>query len=154
MPTDAQKEPQMEDNPPPLAPIDPSAPYAMRMTLIRRYWYLTLKISSPLISESGRWEASWNDGQAAEDTEAALIATVLESLEDCGGDEHRWETIAERRDCADHDNVLLTQRRVCAFCDAKERVISIYHPSPMAAEVACHAVRLNANRLRPSAAQP
>jgi hypothetical protein len=64
----------MEDNS--LAPIDPAAPYATRMMLIRRYWYLTLKFSHPFISDSGHWEARWNGGGV----EAVLMEKVLEVL--------------------------------------------------------------------------
>jgi hypothetical protein len=111
-----------------LAPIDPSAPYALRMMLIRRYWYLTLKFSHPFISESGHWEAAWNGGNAEAVTEAELMEKVLEVLEDCGDEGHLWQTVGEKRDPTDDDNVLLTQRRVCAFCDEKERTITIYRP--------------------------
>jgi hypothetical protein len=124
----------MEEKPPPLAAIDPSQPYALRMMLIRRYWYLTLKFSHPFISESGRWEASWNGGEAVEDTEPELMLKVLDLLEDCGDEGHLWETFGEKRDPTDSNNVILTQRRVCAFCDAKERVITIYHPNPTVVE--------------------
>jgi hypothetical protein len=124
----------MSDNAPRLAPIDSTAPYALRMMLIRRYWYLTLKFSHPYISESGRWEASWNGGNTEADTQHELLAKTLEELEDCGGEEHFWKTIDEKRDSANSDNVLLTQRRICDFCDAKVRVISIFHPNPTAIE--------------------
>ena len=117
----------MEDNS--LAPIDPAAPYALRMMLIRRYWYLTLKFSHPFISDSGHWEASWNGGGNVEAvTEAELLEKVLEVFEDCGDEGHLWKTIGEQRDATNDDNVLLRQRRVCSFCDEKERVIAIYHP--------------------------
>jgi hypothetical protein len=120
----------MEDQPPPLAPIDPDAPYALRMMLIRRYWYLTLKFSHPFISESGGWEASWNEGHAVADTEDHLMVKALEALEDCGDENHLWVTVSERRDPVNSDNVLLAQRLKCAFCDERERLISIYHPNP------------------------
>ena len=120
----------MEEQPPPLAPIDPDAPYALRMMFIRRYWYLTLKFSQPFISESGRWEASWNEGHAVADTEDDLMVKALEALEDCGDENHLWVTVSEKRDPVNSDNVLLTQRLKCAFCDERERLISIYHPNP------------------------
>lgn len=120
----------MEEQPPPLAPIDPDAPYALRMMFIRRYWYLTLKFSQPFISESGRWEASWNGGHAVADTEDDLMVKALEALEDCGDENHLWVTVSEKRDPVNSDNVLLTQRLECAFCDERERLISIYHPNP------------------------
>ncbi len=120
----------MEEQPPPLAPIDPDAPYALRMMFIRRYWYLTLKFSQPFISESGRWEASWNGGHAVADTEADLMVKALEALEDCGDENHLWVTVIEKRDPVNSDNVLLTQSLKCAFCDERERLISIYHPNP------------------------
>jgi hypothetical protein len=123
----------MEDNPR-LAPIDPAAPYALRMMLIRRYWYLTLKISNPIISESGHWEASWNGGQTQADTQATLLTKVLEAFEDCGDENHLWETTRETLDRAS-GQILLTQRRVCAFCDAKERVITIYRPDLISTEI-------------------
>lgn len=127
----------MEEQPPPLATIDPDAPYALRMMLIRRYWYLTLKFSNPFISDSGRWEASWNGGHAVADTEADLMVKALEDLEDCGDENHWWVTVSEKRDPVNSDNVLLTQRLKCVFCDERERLISIYHPdstSPAADE--------------------
>lgn len=124
----------MEENPPPLAPIDPNAPYAMRMMLIRRYWYLTLKFSHPFISESGHWEASWNGGHAQAITEAELMLKALEALEDCGDEHHLWVTVGEKRDAVNHDNVVLTQRLKCAFCDERQRMITIYHPNPTVAE--------------------
>ena len=99
----------MEERPPPLAPIDPSAPYALRMMLIRRYWYLTLKFSNPFISESGRHEASWNGGEAVADTEAELMVKVLELLEDCGDEGHLWVTASEKRDPVNSENLLMTQ---------------------------------------------
>lgn len=124
----------MEEKPPRLASIDPTQPYALRMMLIRRYWYLTLKFSNPFISESGRHEASWNGGGVAADTESELMAKVLEGLEDCGDEEHSWITESENRDSADAENLLLTQRLKCNFCDERVRVIRIYHPNPTVAE--------------------
>jgi hypothetical protein len=124
----------MEEKPPPLAPLDPSAPYALRMMLIRRYWYLTLKFSNPYISDSGRHEASWNGGDAVADTEAELMAKVLEAMEDCGAEGHLWVTESERRDPVNSENLLLKQRLKCAFCDERERMISLYHPNPTPAE--------------------
>lgn len=124
----------MEEIPPPLAPIDPSAPYAMRMMLIRRYWYLTLKFSHPFISDSGHWEASWNGGHVEAITEAELMVKALEALEDCGDEGHLWQTVGERRVAVNSHYVLLTQRLKCAFCDERERLISIYHPNPTVAE--------------------
>jgi hypothetical protein len=69
-----------QQQPPPLPPPpDLTAPQALRMMLIRRYSYPTLKFSSPAISESGRWEASWNGGCGTiADTEGGLLARVLE----------------------------------------------------------------------------
>ena len=99
------------------------------MMLIRRYWYLTLKFSNPYISDSGRHEASWNGGNAVADTEAELMAKVLELLEDCGDEGHLWETVSEKRDPANSENLLLTQHLKCAFCDERERVICVYHPN-------------------------
>ena len=124
----------MEQESPSLAPVDPSAPYALRMMLILRYWYLTLKFSNPYISESGRHEASWNGGNAVADTEAALMARILEAMEDCGDEGRSWITEDEKRDSLNRDNVLLTQRLKCAFCDERVRVISIYHPNPTVSE--------------------
>jgi hypothetical protein len=116
------------------APIDPNAPYALRMILIRRYWYLTLKFSHPFISESGHWEASWNGGNVEAITEAEMLEKLLELLEDCGDEGHLWETVGEKRDPINSNNVLLAQRRACAFCDEKDRVITIYHPGPTVLE--------------------
>jgi hypothetical protein len=124
----------MEEQPPPLAPAGFNAPYALRMMLIRRYRYLTLKFSNPIISESGPWEASWNGCNAAEDTETALLTKVLDEFQDCGDEGHLWETTGEKRDPTNSNNVILTQRLACAFCDEKERVITLYHPNPTTTE--------------------
>jgi hypothetical protein len=124
----------MEQTPPPPPPADPHAPYPLRMTLIRRYSYLTLKFSSPVISESGLWEASWNGGDTQADTEPALLAKVFEEFQDCGDEGHSWETTGEIRDPTDSEKIILTQRLVCNYCDGKERVITLYHPAPTAAE--------------------
>jgi hypothetical protein len=124
----------MEEKSAQLASIDLSEPYALRLMLIRRYSYLTLKFWNPLVSESGRHEAFWNGGNAVAGTGAELLAKVLEALGDCGGDEHSWETMEEERDLANSDNLLLTQRLTCVSCGEKERVITIYHPSPTVIE--------------------
>jgi len=124
----------MQESPPPLAPPDPSEPYALRITLIRRYSHLNLKFSNPLISESGKHEASWIGGDAAADTAAELLEKVLEAMGDCGGEGHLWESRSETRDPVNNDNVLLTQSLTCAFCDERERVITVYHPHPTVAE--------------------
>lgn len=121
----------MEEPPPPLAPLDPSQPYALRMTLIRRYWHLVLKLTPPLISDSGRYEASWIGGDAVADTEAELLAKVLEAMGDCGSEGHLWVSVSEIRD---GDNVLFTRRLKCDFCDEREEVITVYHPNPTVAE--------------------
>jgi hypothetical protein len=117
----------MEESPSPLAPLDPSQPYALRMTLIRRYWHLVLKFSSPFMSDSGRYEASWIGGDAVADTEAELLAKVLEAMGDCGGEGHLWISVSEKRD---GDNVLFIRRLECVFCDGREEVITVYHPHP------------------------
>src|SRR5450756_3095299 len=97
----------MQESPPPLAPPDPSEPYALRITLIRRYSHLNLKFSNPLISESGKHEASWIGGNAAADTEAALLAEVLEAMGGCGSDGHLWGSRRETRDPLNNDNICL-----------------------------------------------
>ena len=124
----------MQESPPPLAPRDPSEPYALRMTLIRRYSHLNLKFSTPIVSESGKHEASWIGGNAADDTEARLLEKVLEAMGDCGSDGHLWESRSETRDPLDNDNILLTQTLICAYCDPRERVIPVRHPYPTVAE--------------------
>src|SRR5450756_605448 len=106
----------MEESPPPLAPLDPSQPYALRMTLMRRYWHLVLKFSHPYISESGKHEASWIGGDAVADTGAELLAKVLEAMGDCGDEGHSWVPESEKRDPANRDNVLITQRLKCPYC--------------------------------------
>jgi hypothetical protein len=118
----------VDENSPQLAPIDPNAPYALRMMLIRRYYYLTLKFSNPFISESGRHEASWNGGEVVADTDPELMAKVLEALEDCGDEGHLWLTVSEIRDPLNSEKMLLTQRLKCVYCDGRERVISVYRP--------------------------
>ena len=96
----------MQESPPPLARPGPSEPYALRMTLIRRYWHLNLKFSTPIVSESGQHEASWIGGNAADHTEAGLLAKVLDAMGDCGGEGHTWTTGSETRN---GDNVIITQ---------------------------------------------
>lgn len=125
---------RMEESSPPLGLLKSTEPYALRMTLIRRYWHLALKFSNPLVSELGQYEASWVGGNAAAGTEAALLEKVLEAMGDCGSDGHLWESRSETRDPADNDNVLLTQTLTCVFCDPRQRVITIYHPHPTVAE--------------------
>jgi hypothetical protein len=129
-----KRHPRMQESPPPLAPPDPSEPYALRMTLIRRYSHLNLKFSTPIVSESGKHEASWIGGNTAADTEAALLEKVLEAMGDCGSDGHLWESRSETRDPLNNDNILLTQSLTCVFCDPRERVITVYHPYPTVAE--------------------
>jgi hypothetical protein len=124
----------MEERTPQLAPLDPSEPYALRMTLIRRYWHLVLKFSNPYVSDSGRHEASWIGGNVVADTEDELLAKVLEAMGDCGDEKHLWVTESEKRDPVNRDNVLRTDRLECVFCDERERVITIYHPHPTLAE--------------------
>ena len=118
----------------PLAPPGPSEPYALRMTLIRRYPHLNLKFPTPIASGSGKHEASWIGGNAIADTETALLGKVLEAMGDCGTAGHLWESRSEKRDPVDNDNILLTQTLACAYCDPRERVITIYRPYPAAAE--------------------
>jgi hypothetical protein len=124
----------MEEPTPQLAPLDPAAPYALRMTLIRRYWHLVLKFSHPYVSDSGRHEASWVGGNAVAETEAELLTKVLEAMGDCADEKHLWVTESEKRDPANRDNVLCTQRLECVFCDERERVITVYRPHPILAE--------------------
>jgi hypothetical protein len=109
-------------------PIDSNTLYKLRTLLIRRYFYLTLKFTNPFVSDSGHWEASWNGGEVEAITQTEMLTKVLAELEDCGSDEHLWESIGEQRDPTNSDNLLLSQRLVCAFCDPKERVLTIYHP--------------------------
>ena len=124
----------MQETPPPPAQQGPSEPYALRMTLIRRYSHLNLKFSTPIVSESGKHEASWIGGNAAADTKTALLGKVLEAMGDCGSDGHLWESRSETRDPLNSENILLTQSLTCVFCDPRERVITICHPYPTAAE--------------------
>ncbi len=65
------------------------------------------------------------------DTEAELLAKVLDAMGDCGDEGHSWVAESERRD---GDNVLITQRLKCAYCDERERVITLYHPQLTIAE--------------------
>lgn len=129
-----EKEAHMEEQAPPLAPMGPSQPDALRMTIIRRYWHLVLKFTPPYLSDSGNYEASWIGGSAVADTEAELLAKVLAVMGDCGGEGHLWVSESETRDPVNRDNVLLTQRLKCSFCDERERVITVYHPHPTIAE--------------------
>jgi hypothetical protein len=124
----------MKETSPPLAPIEPSEPYALRRMIILRYSHLNLKFSIPLISKSGKHEASWIGGDTAADTETGLLAKVLEAMGDCGNEGHLWVSQSEKRDPEDTENVLLTQCLECVFCDERERVITVYHPHPTVAE--------------------
>lgn len=124
------------DEIPQLAPLDPSQPYALRMALVRRYWHLVLKFTHPYLSDSGRYEASWISGDAVADTETELLAKVLEAMGDCGDEKHMWITKSEVRDPLKNDNLLVTQRLHCPYCDKRDRTITIYHPQPTDSEVA------------------
>jgi hypothetical protein len=98
------------------------------MLLIRRYYYLTLKFVNPFVSDSGHWEARWNGGQVEAMTQTEMLTKVLAELQDCGSDGHLGETFGEKRDPTNSDNLLLSQRLICVFCDPEERVMTIYHP--------------------------
>jgi hypothetical protein len=117
-----------------LPQLDPSSPNALRMRLLLNYRHLVLKFSPPYISESGRHEATWIGADAVADTEDALLAKVLEAMGDCGDEKHEWVQTSEKRDPCDENNVLLTQRLQCPYCDDRERVITIFHPHPTIAE--------------------
>jgi hypothetical protein len=116
------------------SPADSNASYKLRMLLIRRYYYLTLKFTNPFVSDSGHWEASWNGGKVQAITQTEMLTKVLAELEDCGSDGHIWETFGEKRDPTNSDNLLLSQRLFCVFCDPKERVRTIFHPNPTVLE--------------------
>jgi hypothetical protein len=67
-------------------------------------------------------------GQAEADTEDELIRVLLEELKDCGAGAHDWITVKDTPDPGNRENVLRTQRLQCAFCDPRERVITITSP--------------------------
>jgi hypothetical protein len=109
---------------------DPGTPAGLRLLLVSRYQHLVLKFLGPPVTESGLYEASWIGGQAQSGTEEELLRTVLEELQDCGSARHDWRTVSETRDPGNGDNILRTQRLDCAYCDSRERVITVSSPLP------------------------
>jgi hypothetical protein len=114
---------------------DGHSPYdAERATLTARYGHLPLTFTPASLSASGQHEASWAGGAASAGTEHELLALVRAAMGDCGGEGHLWVTEGISRDPADSDNVLISQRLVCADCPTQERVITLHHPQPTPAE--------------------
>ena len=100
-----------------------STPAGLRTMLMARYRHLSLAFTES--SVSGKFEASWNGGSAVADSEAEVLAKVLEELQDCGSERHDWVTTSDKPDPNNPDNVLRTQRLECIYCDSRERVITI-----------------------------
>jgi hypothetical protein len=111
-----------------------SAYYASLVILMARYGHLVLKFILACLSASGQHEASWVGGELSAGTEHELPGLVRAAMGDCGGEGHLWVTEGISRDPAASDNVLISQRLVCADCPAHERVITLYHPRLTPAE--------------------
>jgi hypothetical protein len=107
---------------------DPSTPAGLRLILQARYQHLILKFTVPITSAPGLHEASWIGGKAESDTGEDLLRIVCEELRDCDTERHDWKTKSEIRDPNNEHNILRTQRLECAYCDTRERVITV--PSP------------------------
>ena len=100
---DSSQEAQMEHQPPPPPlPRGLTAPYALRMMLIRRYSYLTLKFSSPVISKF--WPlgsvVEWRPRHDRRHGSRAAGQSPR-GMQDCGAEGHWWETTGERREPVD-----------------------------------------------------
>lgn len=121
----------MSDWQPDVMFADPGTPAGMRVLLQARYQHLVLKFTVPIVSDSGRYEASWIGGQAESGTEEELLRIVCEELQDCGTARHDWMTVSEVRDPNNEDNILRTQRLECAYCDTRERVITVSSPQDL-----------------------
>jgi hypothetical protein len=111
-------------------PPAPARPPALTRRMTRDYAHLVLKFSPPPVSQSGRHEATWADGdgvtagEATADTEPELIAKVLDALGDCGDDKHTWVEVDRARHPLDPGRSLLTQRLNCPYCDPRARVLT------------------------------
>jgi hypothetical protein len=109
---------------------DPGTTAGLRLLLQARYQHLVLKFLAPPVTESGRFEASWTGGQVEADSEEEMLRIVCEELQDCGSARHDWNTVQEIRDPGNPDNILRTQRLECAYCDSRDRVITVASPLP------------------------
>jgi hypothetical protein len=109
---------------------DLSTPDGTRAMLTARYQHAALTFTAPPQSESGLFEARWNGGQVEPDTEEELFRTLLEELQDCGSQRHDWITVSQAPDPLSPGALLRTQRLHCAYCDTRERVITVPAPSP------------------------
>jgi hypothetical protein len=69
-------------------------------------------------------------GNAAAESETELLDKLLAELQDCGTAQHNWITKREVPDPNNADSILCTQRLECAYCDTRERVITISSPLP------------------------
>ena len=118
----------MSDWQPDVMFADPGTPAGMRVMLQARYQHLVLKFTVPIVSDSGLYEASWIGGSAESETEEELLRIVCEELQDCGTARHDWKTVSEVRDPSNEDNILRTQRLECAYCDTRDRVITVSSP--------------------------
>jgi hypothetical protein len=66
---------------PQLPPLDRLATAAGRIALVAAHAARVLKITHPLVSDSGRWEATWTGGgSAVADSEDELLADVAARL--------------------------------------------------------------------------
>lgn len=107
---------------------DPSTPAGLRITLQARYQHLALTFLAPPVTGSGMHEATWTGGNAEAGTEEDLLRILCEQLQDCGTARHDWVTVSEIPDPSNEDSTLRTQRLECAYCDPRERVITVSSP--------------------------
>lgn len=112
---------------------DPGTPAGLRIMLQARYQHLVLKFLAPPVTGSGQYEASWTGGKAESGTGEDLLRIVCDQLQDCGTARHDWLTVSETRDPNNEDNILRTQRLECAYCDPRERVITVCSPRDLPA---------------------
>jgi len=104
---------------------DPSTPAGQRAMLTARYRHAALTFTTPPQPGAGPHTATWHGAQAEAATEDELMRLVLEQLQDCGAEAHDWHTVSEAPDPLSPGNLLRTQRLQCAYCDPRERVITV-----------------------------
>jgi hypothetical protein len=111
---------------------DPGTPAGMRAMLTARYRHLNLAFTVPAQPGAGLHAATWDGAQVEADTEQELIRLVLEELMDCGAETHDWVTVSQAPDPLSPANTLLTQQLRCAYCDPRQRVITLTSPPEQA----------------------
>ena len=133
---------------------DAGTPAGLRIMLQARYQHLVLKFLAPPVTDSGLYEASWTGGKAESGTEEELLRIVCEELQDCGTARHDWKTTSESRDPNNEDNILRRQRLECAYCDARERVITVSGPQDLPAPALTVALRTSNLASLPPTSRP